>query len=592
MLADRSRPLSAPNPKGKESTTPTGPDLSASKNKLSRRRQPKVRTGCYTCKLRHVKCDEAKPSCSRCIKFGTVCDGYPSSTSTAVSAASRAILPKGQALARKRLEGLPLCKMNSGPRFENVREGQYFRLYCEEMARQIRGPFPTALWDQLIPQISEAEPFIKHAIIGIGALGKTSKDASKSLDFMGNLPPWTPDSASALEHYGKALRGMRASIARGDRDYKTFCLACILIFIFETLYAQPGSAVKNAESALMLLSSWSQAKPNERTIFFKAGEWREQQIEEDLLTALGGLDLQVLFFRDTRPISVHEHTIGHLNTFIPDMPIEFTTLKCARKYWQLIMRRNFHWRKVLLLRSKCEELSGYWKYSSDSPWDDCTDIFPGGNMFSTPKEPPADMYSDMVRYREDIRRWGAASSRLFENLWADGNPEEKVLVALLRMHEIISHIMLEGAFFITEIEHDVFFPQYRTILSLLEYIHPIVTATGASFYQFDLGIIIGLFLLGTRCRERQTRNRAIEIMLSKRFREGMWDVGPAAMLSAWIRDVEEEAREENGDLPEHKRGFITSILVDLARGRGIMGLTKKGLNGLEFLEKEYHVEPL
>lgn len=26
---------------------------------------PKVRTGCVTCKIRHVKCDEAKPFCRR-----------------------------------------------------------------------------------------------------------------------------------------------------------------------------------------------------------------------------------------------------------------------------------------------------------------------------------------------------------------------------------------------------------------------------------------------------------------------------------------------------------------------------------------------
>ncbi|PQE23420.1 Fungal specific transcription factor domain-containing protein [Rutstroemia sp. NJR-2017a BBW] len=38
--------------------------------------KPKVKTGCQTCKIRRVKCDEAKPACMRCVRFGHKCDGY------------------------------------------------------------------------------------------------------------------------------------------------------------------------------------------------------------------------------------------------------------------------------------------------------------------------------------------------------------------------------------------------------------------------------------------------------------------------------------------------------------------------------------
>lgn len=37
---------------------------------------PKVRTGCLTCKIRKVKCDEGKPSCLRCTSTGRKCEGY------------------------------------------------------------------------------------------------------------------------------------------------------------------------------------------------------------------------------------------------------------------------------------------------------------------------------------------------------------------------------------------------------------------------------------------------------------------------------------------------------------------------------------
>ncbi|KAJ2973573.1 hypothetical protein NQ176_g6530 [Zarea fungicola] len=36
----------------------------------------KTRTGCITCRIRRVKCDEGKPMCKRCITSGRMCDGY------------------------------------------------------------------------------------------------------------------------------------------------------------------------------------------------------------------------------------------------------------------------------------------------------------------------------------------------------------------------------------------------------------------------------------------------------------------------------------------------------------------------------------
>jgi Fungal Zn(2)-Cys(6) binuclear cluster domain len=39
----------------------------------SKRHHNKTRTGCSTCKRRHFKCDEKKPSCLRCILAGKEC---------------------------------------------------------------------------------------------------------------------------------------------------------------------------------------------------------------------------------------------------------------------------------------------------------------------------------------------------------------------------------------------------------------------------------------------------------------------------------------------------------------------------------------
>ncbi|KAJ5150527.1 uncharacterized protein N7500_010716 [Penicillium coprophilum] len=45
---------------------------------VTRRRKwaPKLKSGCMTCKIRRVKCDEEKPQCRRCVSTGRKCDGY------------------------------------------------------------------------------------------------------------------------------------------------------------------------------------------------------------------------------------------------------------------------------------------------------------------------------------------------------------------------------------------------------------------------------------------------------------------------------------------------------------------------------------
>lgn len=38
----------------------------------------KTRTGCPNCRRRHIKCDEGRPTCQKCIRAGLTCEGYDS----------------------------------------------------------------------------------------------------------------------------------------------------------------------------------------------------------------------------------------------------------------------------------------------------------------------------------------------------------------------------------------------------------------------------------------------------------------------------------------------------------------------------------
>lgn len=46
------------------------------------RRRPNARRshilgGCKTCRIRHIKCDQTRPTCHKCRAIGIVCGGFP-----------------------------------------------------------------------------------------------------------------------------------------------------------------------------------------------------------------------------------------------------------------------------------------------------------------------------------------------------------------------------------------------------------------------------------------------------------------------------------------------------------------------------------
>ena len=63
------QPAAPPNPNPPQ--TPAGPEP----KKRVRRWHHRGFTGCSTCRRRHVRCDEASPSCKNCTRLGLECDG-------------------------------------------------------------------------------------------------------------------------------------------------------------------------------------------------------------------------------------------------------------------------------------------------------------------------------------------------------------------------------------------------------------------------------------------------------------------------------------------------------------------------------------
>jgi hypothetical protein len=142
--------------------------------------------------------------------------------------------------------------------------------------------------------------------------------------------------------------------------------------------------------------------------------------------------------------------------------------------------------------------------------------------------------------------------------------------------------MMAGQFFTTEIAYDIFNLEFTQIVNLSEIILPCILASHdgiAPLFHVGIGIVAALYLVGSRCRLDTVRQRAIEMLFSANYREGIWDAMAVALIARWIRGIELEGMEADGTIPEDKRVFLSAINVDLYHRREMLGVTQRTKDG-------------
>ncbi|KAM3444232.1 hypothetical protein MY4824_000121, partial [Beauveria thailandica] len=129
----------------------TDPEAAASlEQRLTiRKRQwaPRVRTGCWTCRSRHVKCDEARPFCIRCRKGNRTCSGYY------LDSVAPASLQLSSAPVDSCLDGLRLN-----------------RHFLHHLIPSAAAEFNCDYWRYYIPRFTLTVPAIWHATNALSAL--------------------------------------------------------------------------------------------------------------------------------------------------------------------------------------------------------------------------------------------------------------------------------------------------------------------------------------------------------------------------------------------------------------------------------------
>lgn len=467
--------------------------------------------------------------------------------------------------------------------FGSEDEFQCLRFYAEETALKLSGILGGGFWSHLLPQTGHRQPFIQHAIITIGALSKILRiggvrTESSLIPRMG----MSEDEVAlqkhylfALQQYHKFIRGTRAHLSAQDNDKRVILISSLVVTCIERLQNHNQSALTQAKSGLKIMQEW--IENNAKSENLEKGSLVERGrtvasvpgilsptpniIEDDIVQQFRGLELASLALNNLSP-GRHRRFDKDEEAALSVMPPIFTDIKDARLYFELILKRAYHfisearrsehYAKPVLLVSFSDEENAITKGNPDS---------------SEPVRMTLDeLGEEQQKHAAGNKHWDDAFQYLYRHIQKSvSTSHPDILCAtLLKIRSAAMSIRLAGATSVSELVYDRYLPDFQKIIALSR---PMVenpqNFTEGSFC-FEQGFIYELALVALSCRDRSLRREAIELLELKDWREGSWGSRRVADGARFIMETEEEGVETEY-VPESARARLVGIEVDVER---------------------------
>ncbi|TKA28716.1 hypothetical protein B0A50_03044 [Salinomyces thailandicus] len=469
--------------------------------KISRASNPKVRTGCSTCKIRRVKCDEVKPECDRCTSTGRKCDGYnipprkkrPRSF-TAVPAGAWLDAPER------------CLEVVSGTSPE-LRALEFFHA---RTAPALSSYFDADFWTRLVFQMSSAEPSIRHAMVTVGTLHQQRQAATMTPqaerraaahDRLATSVSGSTltDGRFTLMQYNKAITHLTKRLQDSPAAKEIALLACILFVCVEFLRGEAELALNHFKSGMNIaIQTLTQAGA-------PMAQATMQRIRVNMLPFFNRLELLSTIFGND---AMWEYPID-VQYVVPE---RFAHVKEARD--SMIHLMNLSLRFIRFVK--------YRKYD-------------GLNS-------SRDSARQQV-LKDQIRKWEQVLNTLLHDD-VSLTPKDLDAARVLRIHQCIMHIWLSASIYPEQTATDALMNDFEATVSLCE----AVQATAGTREQrqeypttflFDMEIVSPLYFVASKCRHPLIRRRAIQLLQQMDRREGLWDSNVAAAIAERIVAIEE-----------------------------------------------------
>ncbi|KAK3358536.1 hypothetical protein B0T24DRAFT_643772 [Lasiosphaeria ovina] len=566
---------------------PENPDAAAppaALKKRTRASKPKVRTGCRTCKIRRVKCDEAKPMCQQCQRARVICDGYHDtgpSTPQLTTVESNSCKPKAKPTdanilvnpsraTRRFLLPRPSSypRPRSGPssRKFSAQEVPYFDLFRHKLTDDLSGYSCTDFWTRVVLCEAMTNNCVRHAVLAIAALSQGISDSlvvassspnpstkKNNNNNNNNKPsalfPWTAKSIvnsnhrTGLRHYVEALSMFRKQVDTNVntevQSPRAVLIMTILLITFELLQGNMETVDVLLTSSIHLLKgSLSQYRRDTSPIQFnsQARGWTGK--EDDLhdieymlpfLSIMGGW---TPFLKTQRTNLALWDTSARGDDAVPNLAEHQSTKQLQADWCRFFARASAFTGQALTA------------VTQQRPVGVAVDLDPA-------------LLHEQQRYLSHLGRWrDVLDAALARAATSHDSQANNRAIRLMQLHRLVLSIGMQCCLDPTDMLWDAYDDEFLALvegcLAFAVEAATKPTAAGRSYryyyyarFTFGMGVLSTLGPVIAKCRNHDIRMRALEMARRMPWREGAWDA--EAELFGKLGAVLLEERGRNAD---------------------------------------------
>ncbi|KAH8894335.1 hypothetical protein GQ53DRAFT_821418 [Thozetella sp. PMI_491] len=462
----------------------------------------KETTGCVTCKKRKIKCDESKPFCNRCTSSARQCGGYTSpfareSAVVSCETPESTFLPPSPSVAL------------TNSRMVNSREHQAFRYFVDSRTRAVAGPFDVELWSDLIPQLSETIPALRHAAMAVGALLLRADDLQSRGQSPDSLTLIEAHDIFAVEQYHKAIQLTLQVINDGRGNPLLASTTCVLFFCVEALQGREHEALRLFERGRTANLAPSQGNSNDT-------------LASAVESTFSRLGVQWSMFND--------HVLEQGTAEPPELGQPIGSISQAQSELISLVTYAFELYKAAF-RAK-------W----DSSWDTARN----------PVQQGLELRQQSISGAFEHWRTRFAAYHLFSR--EVETPRHSVASSTLLLWYHAMSIWVAGSLDRSQMIYDQFLPRFSALIAeAARALDNIEKEFESVSFTFELGVIPPLYVLVLLCRDPVLRRQALGLLRRAPAQEGLWR--RAIILQACERLIE---------LEEGSDGFTADITEDLS----------------------------
>ncbi|KXJ87081.1 hypothetical protein Micbo1qcDRAFT_218317, partial [Microdochium bolleyi] len=539
-------------------------------------------------RIRRVKCDLARPWCSKCRSTGRTCDGYVDEHAVLRGAGA----PDGEHDATQKTIVAPhSCGVTSLPVLRRPEKQQprgtsapspgglqpflilpssdthnpwVMELFTYMSAKHLSEHHQSELWHTTLMFFAQTVPAVRHAAAALSLVyrGHLDRGSSHHASTRQHLSDGLGATEQALLHYNKAINLVLREHAPHD-PFSTLVtlLVCYMFNCVDQLAGNYQEALRHLRGGVELarsLSATTSTRSHGRVADYDAISEMDHLLSQ-VVRQIRRLDLQaVMFLVEWTPAELEMASGSPL----PPPEQGFTSLEQASDHVDVLVAQ------VMDLRNKSM------------------------HIFPTEDDGVVESVKDSILRRLEVWHYlfdDMTSQQLQASNTTPGSHDtgrgysarDRCLMVLLHLRYLTAWTYLSSFGPAREIEYDAYLPQFQQCLALASEYGSLRESSAAEYgsqptsqmstFTPEIGLLPALFIIGAKCRHPGVRREVLGLLRQHVTKEAVWDSLVTARVVERIVEIEESggpledlATENMQDIPAWRRIEIVSWVHHVA----------------------------